>query len=128
MKVAPTWRSRAHAIARRQLGIATWASGVAREAEPYFRLHRGQCQYHRNCSQNTEQTFFDLADEYGMVNDFWASTQDQTRSHRHSAVPDNARDTIVRLRNHPSIVCGAGAMKVPSPILERRPDRGHQQE
>src|SRR5271169_5357570 len=54
---------------------------VSREKlEPYFRLHRdANVNIIRNwVGQNTEGTFYDLADEYGMMvwNDFWASTQE----------------------------------------------------
>ena len=53
---------------------------VSREhLEPYFRLHReANMNIIRNwVGQDTEETFFELADEYGMMvwNDFWASTQ-----------------------------------------------------
>ncbi len=53
---------------------------VSRERlEPYFRLHRdANVNIIRNwVGQSTEETFFDLADEYGLLvwNDFWASTQ-----------------------------------------------------
>ena len=66
---------------------------VSRERlEPYFRLHR---EAHLNIirnwqGQNTEETFYQLADEYGMMvwNDFWASTQDSNaRAGRSGAVP-----------------------------------------
>ena len=57
------------------------ASAVSREhLEPFFRLHR---EAHLNIirnwlGQNTEEVFYDLADEYGLLvlNDFWESTQD----------------------------------------------------
>ena len=54
---------------------------VSREKlEPYFRLHReANVNIIRNwMGQNTEETFFELADEYGMMvfNDFWTTTQD----------------------------------------------------
>ena len=53
---------------------------VSREhLEPYFRLHRdANLNIIRNwVGQNTEQIFYDLADEYGLMiwNDFWESTQ-----------------------------------------------------
>ena len=97
---------------------------VSREKlEPYFRLHRdANVNIIRNwVGQNTEQTFYDLADEYGMMvwNDFWASTQEYNVEPLD--IPlflDNARDTIVRFRNHPSIVMWCGRNEgVPSPIL-----------
>jgi beta-galactosidase/beta-glucuronidase len=97
---------------------------VSREKlEPYFRLHRdANVNIIRNwVGQDTEATFFDLADEYGMMvwNDFWDSTQD------YNAEPEdpqlflaNAKDVILRFRNHPSIVMWCGRNEgVPQPIL-----------
>ena len=99
---------------------------VSREKlEPYFRLHRdANVNIIRNwVGQNTEQTFYDLADEYGLMvwNDFWASTE------QYNVEPldiplflDNVRDTILRFRNHPSIVMWCGRNEgVPSPILNQ---------
>lgn len=91
--------------------------------EPYFRLHR---EAHLNMirnwvGQNTEEVFYQLADEYGLMvwNDFWGSTQN------YNAEPgdpqlflDNARDTVRRYRNHPSIVVWCGRNEgVPPPVL-----------
>ena len=97
---------------------------VSREhLEPFFRLHR---EAHLNIirnwvGQNTEETFFQLADEYGLMvwNDFWASTQDSNVEPED--VPlflANARDVVRRFRNHPSIVLWCGRNEgVPQPIL-----------
>ena len=99
---------------------------VSREKlEPYFRLHRdANVNIIRNwVGQNTEQVFYDLADEYGMMvwNDFWASTQDYNVEPLD--IPlflDNVRDTILHFRNHPSIVMWCGRNEgVPSPILNQ---------
>jgi hypothetical protein len=97
---------------------------VSREKlEPYFRLHRdANVNIIRNwVGQNTEQTFYDLADEYGMMvwNDFWTSTQDyNTEPLDIPLFLDNVRDTVLRFRNHPSIVMWCGRNEgVPSPIL-----------
>ncbi len=97
---------------------------VSRERlEPYFRLHRdANVNIIRNwVGQSTEETFFALADEYGLLvwNDFWASTQN------YNVEPEdpqlflaNARDTILRFRNHPSIVIWCGRNEgVPQPTL-----------
>ncbi len=87
---------------------------VSRERlEPYFRLHRdANLNIIRNwVGQNTEQTFYDLADEYGLMvwNDFWESTQNYNVEAEDPALfLDNARDTILRFRNHPSIVVWCG--------------------
>ena len=91
--------------------------------EPYFRLHRdANVNIIRNwMGQDTEETFFELADEYGMMvwNDFWESTQDYNAEAQD--VPlflKNARDTVRRYRNHPSIVMWCGRNEgVPQPIL-----------
>lgn len=97
--------------------------------EPYFRLHRdAHVNIIRNwVGQNTQQSFYDLADRYGLLvwNDFWASTQDYNLE---PADPElfleNARDTILRYRNHPSIVLWCGRNEgVPQPILNRGLDK-----
>jgi len=99
---------------------------VSREKlEPYFRLHRdANVNLIRNwMGQNTEETFFDLADEYGLMvwNDFWTTTQDyNTEPLDIPLFLDNARDTVLRFRNHPSIVIWCGRNEgVPSPILNQ---------
>jgi hypothetical protein len=94
--------------------------------EPYFRLHQ---EAHLNMirnwvGQNTEPVFYELADEYGLMvwNDFWASTQN------YNAEPgdpelfvENARDTVRRYRNHPSIVVWCGRNEgVPPPVLNEK--------
>jgi hypothetical protein len=97
---------------------------VSREhLEPYFRLHRdANLNMIRNwVGQDTEQTFFDLADEYGLMiwNDFWESTQNYNVEAQDPVLfLDNARDTILRFRNHPSIVVWCGRNEgVPQPII-----------
>ena len=97
---------------------------VSRERlEPYFRLHRdAHFNLIRNwCGQNTEEAFYDLADEYGLLvwNDFWDSTQNYNLEPDDSALfLANARDTIARYRNHPSIAMWCGRNEgVPSPVV-----------
>jgi hypothetical protein len=91
--------------------------------EPYFRLHRdANLNIIRNwVGQNTEQVFYDLADKYGLMvwNDFWDSTQNYNLEPQDPALfLANARDTILRFRNHPSIVMWCGRNEgVPQPIL-----------
>jgi len=97
---------------------------VSREhLEPYFRLHRdANLNIIRNwVGQDTEEVFYDLADEYGLLvwNDFWESTQNYNVE---AEDPDlflkNVRDTILRFRNHPSIVAWCGRNEgVPQPII-----------
>lgn len=91
--------------------------------EPYFRLHRdAHLNIIRNwVGQNTEDSFYDLADEYGLMilNDFWESTQDYNIE---AQDPDlflrNAADVVKRYRNHPSIVVWFGRNEgVPQPIV-----------
>ncbi|MEE3627593.1 LamG-like jellyroll fold domain-containing protein [Nitrospirillum sp. BR 11752] len=105
-------------------GTDDWRKRVSRDRlEPFFRLHR---EAHVNTirnwvGQNTEDVFFDLADEYGLMvlNDFWESTQDYNIEAQD--VPlflDNAADVIRRYRNHPSIVLWFGRNEgVPQPVL-----------
>ena len=91
--------------------------------EPYFRLHHdANVNIIRNwVGQNTEEVFYDLADEYGLLiwNDFWESTQDYNIEAQDPALfLDNARDTISRYRNHPSIAVWCGRNEgVPQPII-----------
>jgi hypothetical protein len=105
-------------------GTDDWRKRVDRaRLEPYFRLHK---EAHLNIirnwvGQNTEEAFYDLADEYGLLvlNDFWDSTQDYNLEAQD--VPlflANAADVISRYRNHPSIVLWFGRNEgVPQPIL-----------
>ncbi|MGH9529954.1 MAG: glycoside hydrolase family 2 TIM barrel-domain containing protein, partial [Terriglobales bacterium] len=97
---------------------------VSREKlEPYFRLHRdANLNIIRNwVGQSTEEVFYDLADEYGLLvwNDFWESTQNYNIEAEDPALfLANARDTILRFRNHPSIVLWCGRNEgVPQPII-----------
>jgi beta-galactosidase/beta-glucuronidase len=99
---------------------------VSRERlEPFFRYDRdANLNTIRNWQgQNTEEVFYELADEYGMLvwNDFWEVTTD---SNAEAEDPQlflaNARDTMLRYRNHPSIVMWCGRNEgVPQPIINR---------
>jgi beta-galactosidase/beta-glucuronidase len=77
---------------------------IARERlEPYFKLHRdAHLNIIRNwLGQNTEEVFYDLADEYGLLvlNDFWESTQNfQVEAQDPQLFLENARDVIRRYR------------------------------
>ena len=97
---------------------------VSREhLEPFFRLHRdANLNIIRNwVGQNTEETFYDLADEYGQLvwNDFWESTQDDNIEAQDPVLfLENAKDAIAHYRNHPSIVIWCGRNEgVPQPII-----------
>ena len=100
---------------------------ISREhLEPYFRLHR---EAHLNMirnwvGQNTEETFYELADEYGLMvwNDFWGSTQNYNAEPGDPELfAENARDTVRRYRNHPSIVIWCGRNEgVPPPVLNEK--------
>ncbi|MGB6356179.1 MAG: sugar-binding domain-containing protein, partial [Steroidobacteraceae bacterium] len=97
---------------------------ISRERlEPYFRLHRAaHLNIIRNwLGQDTEDVFYDLADEYGLLvlNDFWESTQDfQVEAQDPALFLANARDVISRYRNHPSIAVWFGRNEgVPQPII-----------
>jgi hypothetical protein len=91
--------------------------------EPYFRLHRdANINIIRNwMGQDTEDVFYDLADEYGLLvlNDFWESTEDfQLEPQDPQLFLANAQDVIRRYRWHPSIVAWFGRNEgVPQPIL-----------
>jgi len=91
--------------------------------EPYFRLHRdANVNIIRNwMGQNTEESFYELADKYGLMvwNDFWESTQGYNLEAQDPALfLENARDTILRYRHHPSIVVWCGRNEgVPQPII-----------
>ena len=91
--------------------------------EPYFEMHRAaHLNIIRNwLGQNTEDVFYDLADEYGLLilNDFWESTQDfQVEAQDPALFLANARDSISRYRNHPSIAVWFGRNEgVPQPVI-----------
>ncbi|MTV39899.1 glycosyl hydrolase 2 galactose-binding domain-containing protein [Duganella radicis] len=108
-------------------GTEDWRKRVERERlEPYFRLHReANVNIIRNwVGQNTEDAFFDLADEYGLMvlNDFWASTQDYNLEPQDvNLFMENARDVVQRYRNHPSVVLWFGRNEgVPQPVLNEQ--------
>ena len=97
---------------------------VSRERlEPYFRLHQAaNLNIIRNwLGQDTEEVFYDLADEYGLLvlNDFWASTQDfQMEPQDPQLFLANAREVLLRFRNHPSIAVWFGRNEgVPQPVI-----------
>jgi hypothetical protein len=82
---------------------------VSREQlEPSFRLHK-EANYNmiRNWTgECTEEVFFELADEYGMLvwNDFWISTEGYNLNPLDQQLfLKNSLETIRRFRNHPSI-------------------------
>jgi Glycosyl hydrolase 2 galactose-binding domain-like/Exo-beta-D-glucosaminidase Ig-fold domain/Concanavalin A-like lectin/glucanases superfamily/Glycosyl hydrolases family 2/Glycosyl hydrolases family 2, TIM barrel domain len=91
--------------------------------EPYFRLHRdAHVNIIRNwMGQNTEESFYALADKYGLMvwNDFWDSTQNYNLQAEDPALfLKNARDAILRYRHHPSIVVWCGRNEgVPQPTI-----------
>ena len=111
-------------------GMDDWRKRVSRERlEPFFRLHR---EAHLNVirnwvGQNTEDVFYDLADEYGLLvlNDFWESTQDfQLEAEDVPLFLANAADVIKRYRNHPSIAIWFGRNEgVPQPVLNEGLER-----
>jgi hypothetical protein len=99
---------------------------VSRERlEPYFRLHHdANLNMIRNwVGQDTEEAFYELADEYGMLiwNDFWETTQNYNIEAEDPALfLANARDVILRYRNHPSIAAWCGRNEgVPQPIINQ---------
>ncbi len=76
--------------------------------EPAFRLHReeGFNMVRNWTGESTEETFYALCDEYGMLvwNDFWLSTEGYNQNVNDEPLfMANARETVRRFRNHPSI-------------------------
>jgi hypothetical protein len=105
-------------------GMDDFMKRVSRERlEPYFRLNK---EAHLNIARNwvgqdTEEAFYDLADEYGILvwNDFWESTQDYNLEAQDPALfLKNAADVISRFRNHASVAIWIGRNEgMPQPIL-----------
>ena len=93
--------------------------------EPYFRLqHDANLNMIRNwMGQDTEEAFYDLADKYGFLiwNDFWETTENYNLEPEDPALfLANARDVILRDRNHPSIAVWCGRNEgVPQPIVNQ---------
>ncbi len=91
--------------------------------EPFFKLNRdAHMNILRNwVGQDTEETLYDLADQYGLLvwNDFWESTQDYNlETDQEDLFLKNAADVIRRYRNHPSIAIWIGRNEgVPQPSL-----------
>ena len=105
-------------------GMDDFRKRVSRERlEPFFRLNRDAgLNIIRNwVGQSTEESFYQLADEYGMMvwNDFWESTENYNiEAEDPQLFLANAADTIQRFRNHPSIVMWCGRNEgVPQPIV-----------
>ena len=105
-------------------GMDDFRKLVSRERlEPFFRLNRDAgLNIIRNwVGQSTEESFYQLADEYGMMvwNDFWESTENYNiEAEDPQLFLANAADTIQRFRNHPSIVMWCGRNEgVPQPII-----------
>lgn len=82
---------------------------VSRERlEPAFRLHKeaGFNMVRNWTGENTEELFYTLCDEYGMLvwNDFWLSTEGFNQNvNDEELFAQNAREVVKRFRNHPSI-------------------------
>jgi len=91
--------------------------------EPFIRMERdAHLTMVRNwCGQSTEEVFYDLCDEYGLMvwNDFWLSTQNWNQQPGDLDLwLANAEDVVKRFRNHPSIVLWCGRNEgVPPPAL-----------
>lgn len=96
------------------------------QLEPYFRLHADE---HFNMVRNwqgqcTEEAFYELCDEYGMLvwNDFSMSTGWYSlRPHDFRLFLDNATDVVKRFVNHPSIAlwCCGNETYAPAWLEER---------
>ncbi len=92
--------------------------------EPYIRLSRdAHFTMIRNwAGQNTEEAFYDLCDEYGLLvwNDFWIGTQNYNLEPSNTSLfLNNVRDVLLRYRNHPSIAIWCGRNEgIPPPALD----------
>ena len=95
-------------------GIDEAMKRISREKlEPYFRLHKesGFTMIRNWVGQSTEEIFYELADEYGLLvwNDFWMSTENWNLDPWDNQLfLNNTRDVILRYRNHPSIALWCG--------------------
>ena len=112
------------------IGMDDFMKRVSRDRlEPMFRLHRdAHLNIVRNwVGQDTEETFFELADQYGIMvlSDFWESTQDYNiETEVPATFMANAADVVKRFRNHPSIVVWFGRNEgVPQPALNEDLER-----
>ena len=90
-------------------GMDDMMKNTSREhLEPYFKLHKeaGFNMIRNWTGESTEETFYSLCDEYGMLvwNDFWISTEGYNlEPNDDDLFIDNVRDVVKRFRNHPSI-------------------------
>ncbi len=95
-------------------GIDEAMKRISREKlEPYFRLHKdaGFTMIRNWVGQSTEEVFYELADEYGLLiwNDLWMSTENWNLDPWDNQLfLNNTRDVICRYRNHPSIALWCG--------------------
>jgi len=95
---------------------------VSREKmEPFFRLHKdaGFTMIRNWVGQSTEEVFYELADEYGLLiwNDFWMSTENYNLDPWDNQLfLNNARDAMRRYRNHPSIALWCGRNEGNPPV------------
>ena len=95
-------------------GIDEAMKRISREKlEPYFRLHKdeGFTMIRNWVGQSTEEVFYDLADEYGLLiwNDLWMSTENWNLDPWDNQLfLNNTRDLMCRYRNHPSIALWCG--------------------
>lgn len=76
--------------------------------KPALQLHKdaGFNMIRNWTGETTEELFYALCDEYGMLvwNDFWLSTEGVNQNANDEKLfIDNARETVKRFRNHPSI-------------------------
>ncbi len=93
--------------------------------EPYVRLHReANVNMLRNwCGQSTSEALFDLCDEYGILvwNEFWLTTEGWNLDPKdEELLLANARDSVKRFRNHPSIVLWCGRNEGVPPEVSNR--------
>ncbi len=106
-----------------------WGLDEAMKRIPYARLE-AQIRMHRDAhctmirnwvGQDTEEDFYDLCDKYGIMvwDDFWlANPADGPIPNDNKLFMANAREKVLRFRNHPSIAIWCGRNEAnPPPIL-----------
>jgi beta-mannosidase len=108
-----------------------WGLDEAMKRIPYdrleaqIRMHRdAHCTMIRNwVGQCTEEDFYDLCDKYGIMvwDDFWlANPADGPIPNDNALFMRNAREKVLRFRNHPSIAVWCGRNEAsPPPILDK---------
>jgi beta-mannosidase len=108
-----------------------WGMDDAMKITDHHKM-RMKIRYHREMNfnmirnwvgQTDDDVFFEACDEYGIMvwDDFWmAHEADQPKIDNESVFLENAKDKVLRYRNHPSLVVRCGRNETqPFPNLDR---------